>query len=395
MAESVFVKPELIDWAIARSRLPADELAQAFPKLDAWKSGERRPTFKQLERFATKTMTPFGYFFLDAPPEEKLPIPDFRTVGDTPIDRPSPNLIETIQAMQRRQEWMREYVIEEGHDPLEFVGSGANIHNEVSLAARIRKTLGLTADWAEAHKTWEDALRRLRNSAEQIGVLVATSGVVRLNNHRQLDPQEFRGFVFCDAYAPLIFINGADYKSAQMFTVAHELAHLWVGKDSLFNLIRMMPHRDVAERFCNQVAAELLVPRHKLAERWAAVKATDRRFHTLAQSFKVSPIVAARRALDLKLISKGEFFTFYEKDQDEWRTIRAKEKEKAKQKKGGPDFYDVQDIRLSRKFAYAVVRAVREGRLLYREAYQLTDLRGETFSRYANRVLQRMKDERQ
>ena len=175
--------------------------------------------------------------------------------------------------------------------------------------------------------------------------MVATSGVVGLNNHRPLDPQEFRGFVLCDAYAPLVFVNGADSKSAQMFTLAHELAHLWRGQDGLFNLIRMMPHADATERFCNQVAAEFLIPGHKLSERWEKASETDRPFHTISRWYKVSPLVAARRALDMKLISRAQFFVFYEHDQEEWRRRKAEEK---KSKKGGPNFYDVQDVRLGR-----------------------------------------------
>ncbi len=391
MAETVFVKPELIRWAIDRSRLPAQDLAEKFPKLTEWERGERRPTYKQLEDFANKTMTPLGYLFLDSPPDEKLSIPDFRTVGDTPIDRPSPNLIETLQVMKRRQAWMREYVIEDGQEPLQFVGSAKNVRNVVSLAARIREALGLTTDWSEPLATWEEALRILRRSTERIGILISTSGVVGLNNHRPLDPQEFRGFVLCDEYVPFIFVNGADSKSAQMFTLAHELVHIWIGREGLFNLIHMMPHDDAIERFCNQVAAEFLVPAHKLSERWNEAKATDKPFHTVAHWFKVSPVVAARRALDLNLITKSEFFAFYERDHEEWRKRKAEEKKK---KKGGPDFYLVQDVRLGKRFAYAIVRAAREGRLLYREAYQLTDLRGDTFNRYANLLLQRMKDER-
>jgi Zn-dependent peptidase ImmA (M78 family) len=344
-----------------------------------------------LELFATKTMTPFGYFFLESPPEEKLPVPDFRTVGDTPITKPSPNLIEMLHVMQRRQSWMRDYVIEDGQEPLQFVGSAKNVRNVVSLAVRIRESLGLNPDWAEVLARWEDALRTLRNSAERIGILVATSSVVGLNNHRPLDPQEFRGFVLCDEYAPLVFINGADSKSAQMFTLAHELVHLWVGRGGLFNLIKMMPHDDATERFCNAVAAEFLVPGHKLAERWDEAQATDRPFHTIAKWFKVSPVVAARRALELRLITQAKFFAFYEQDQAEWQKRKAEEKTR---KKGGPNFYDVQDVRLGRRFAYAVVRSAREGRLLYREAYQLTDLKGDTFDRYANLLTQRMKDER-
>jgi Zn-dependent peptidase ImmA (M78 family) len=242
------------------------------------------------------------------------------------------------------------------------------------------------------HSTWEEALRTLRQSAERIGILVATNSVVGLNNHRQLHPQEFRGFVLCDNYAPLIFVNGADSKSAQMFTLAHELVHIWVGRDALVNLIKTMPHDDETERFCNQTAAEFLVPAHKLRQRWEEAKNTDSPFRTIGRWYKVSPVVAARRALDLRLITKAEFFQFYERDQDEWLKRKAEEK---KHKTGGPNFYDVQDVRLGKRFAYAVVRAAREGRLLYRDAYELTDLKGETFTRYAERLIRRMKDERQ
>jgi Zn-dependent peptidase ImmA (M78 family) len=392
MAETVSVKPALLRWAITRSQLPLDNLTTAFPKLDQWLKGDKDPTYKQLELFAHKTMTPLGYFFLDAPPEEHLGIPDFRTVGDTPISRPSPNLLETIQVMKRRQAWMRDYLTEAGQQPLDFVGSGVQTRNVVSLAVRIREKLGLDPDWAEMHGTWEDALRTFRSAAERIGVLVASSAVVGLNTHRPLNPQEFRGFVLCDEFAPLVFVNGADSKSARMFTLAHELAHLWLGKDGLFNLIKMMPHHDETERFCNQVAAELLVPRHKLEERWQEASASGRPFQTIGRWFKVSPVVAARRALDLNLISKNDFFAFYEADRREWE--RRKAAEKQKKATGGPNFYDVQDTRLGKQFAYAVVSAAREGRLLYRDAYALTDLKWDTFDRYANLLLQRTKDER-
>lgn len=392
MTNRVNIKPELICWAIDRSGLAEEDLLGAFPKLADWKSGVAQPTMRQLQLFANKTMTPLGYLFLEKPPEEKLRIPDFRTVGDSPIKRPSPNLIDTIHTMKRRQAWMRECLVEDGQPPLEFVGSGRNARNIVSLAARIRDTLGLDVDWAQQHSTWEDALRTLRNSAERIGVLVSASGVVGLNTRRKLDPQEFRGFVLCDEYAPLIFVNGADSKSAQMFTLAHELVHVWTGRDGLFNLIQTMPNKDATEIFCNQTAAEFLMPGHKLQERWDEAKNAANPFAIIARWFKVSPVAAARRALDLGLITRAQFFQFYEQDQIEFH--RRKKEEKKKPKKGGPDFYVVQNVRLGKRFGRAVVRAVKEGRLLYRDAYQLTDLRGDTFTKYADRLLKRMIDER-
>ncbi|MEX0612170.1 MAG: ImmA/IrrE family metallo-endopeptidase [Pirellulales bacterium] len=387
---TVEVKPELIRWAIERSGLPAGDLFQKFPHLEGWLNRERQPTMRQLENFAKTTMTPFGFLFLDQPPEEQLSIPDFRTVGDTPIDRPSPNLIHTIQTMQRRQAWMRDVLVEEGFEQFPYVGSGKAVHNFKSLAQRIRQELDLDADWAEPLATWEEALRTLRNAIERIGILVFSNSVVGLNTHRPLDPEEFRGFVLSDPYAPLIFLNSADSKSAQMFTLAHELVHVWLDRDALVNLVNMMPSNDETERFCNRVAAEFLVPGYKLTERWDEAKATARPFHTVGQWFKVSPVVAARRALDLRLITRPEFFKFYAKDKDEWRQLKARQRTR-----GGGDFYRNQDVRLGRRFANAVVRAAREGRVSYREAYRLTDLKGETFDHYADLVLQRMKNERQ
>lgn len=388
---TVSVKPELIRWAADRSGLAGAELLQRFPQIEAWIASEKQPSLRQLEDFARTTMTPFGFLLLDEPPLEQIPIPDFRTVGDTPIDRPSPNLMETIQTMQRRQAWMRDVLVEEGLDPCSYVGSGKTTHNFKTLAQKIRRQLELDADWAELLPTWEEALMVLRNAIERIGILVFTSSVVGLNTHRSLDPEEFRGFVLSDQYAPLIFVNSADSKSAQMFTLAHEIAHIWLGKDALFNLVNMMPADNETEKFCNRVAAEFLIPGYKLTERWEKAHATGQPFKTIGQWFKVSPVVAARRALDLRLITKPEFFQFYEKDKDEWRRF----KEKQRKQGGGGEFYRNQDSRLGRRFASAVVRAAREGRISYRDAYRLTDLKGETFDHYADLVLQRMKNERQ
>jgi Zn-dependent peptidase ImmA (M78 family) len=385
MADTVTINPKLIRWAVERSGVPLDDLVAAFPRLPAWETGEKQPTLKQLEAFARRTMTPYGYLFLSEPPVEALSVPDFRTMTDKAPTRPSPNLLDTLHAMQRRQQWMHDYLIEEGNEGLPFVGSARPGEPVSALAGRIRTTLALDGDWAERCADWEDGLRTLRAAAETAGILVAASGVVGLNTKRKLDPEEFRGFVLADAYAPLVFINAADSKSAQMFTLAHELVHVWIGRGGIFNLIGTMPADDDTEKYCNQVAAEFLIPGDQLSARWKEVAGTENPFKTIARWFKVSPVAAARRALDLGLIGPEQFFAFYHRDQKEWLRRKAEEK---KEKKGGPNFYVVQDVRLGRRFASAVVRAARTGRLLYRDAYELTDLRGETFIRYANHLLQ-------
>lgn len=374
--QTLNVNHELIRWALNRSGRSVEGLARQFPKLGKWESGEAQPTLKQLEALAKKTWTPLGYFFLSEPPQEKLPIPDFRTISDRPVGSTSPNLIDTLHTMQRRQTWMRDYLIDRGHDPLPFIGSATLRDTAVAAAQQIRQVIGTADGWASQHGTWSDALRHLREAIEEAGILVTINGVVGNDTHRKLDAEEFRGFVLIDNYAPLIFVNGADAKSAQMFTLAHELAHLWVGESALFNLSNMEPSEFAVEQFCNKVAAEFLVPAREFENYWSRASQEAELFQAIARYFKVSPIVAARRAQDLGLIQKAEFLTFF-------RSYQEDERRKAARASGGGNFYQTQNVRLGKRFARAVALAAKEGRLLYRDAYRLTDLHGATFDKYA------------
>jgi Zn-dependent peptidase ImmA (M78 family) len=201
------------------------------------------------------------------------------------------------------------------------------------------------------------------------------NGVVGKNTHRKLDPAEFRGFVLIDEYAPLIFVNGADAKAAQMFTLAHELAHLWIGAEGVFNLEETLPADTAIEMFCNKVAAEFLIPAAELTEAWDAASKAAEPFQQLARYFIVSPIVAARRAWDLSLITRVAFFEFYEAYEEDDRRVRSK-------KSDGGDFYATQNTRVGKRFARIVARAAKEGKLLYRDAYALTGLSSVTFDQY-------------
>lgn len=373
----VAVKREVLRWAVNRSGRPLQSLQRRFPKIRQWETGESQPTLRQLESLAKATLTPLGFFFLPAPPEERLPIPYFRTLGDEPLRRPSADLLESVQTMQRRQAWMREFLIEQGHERLPFVRSATLNETPRGVADRIRRTLGFDQGWAAGQATWTEALRALRDAMEAAGILVMVNGVVGNNTHRKLDPNEFRGFVLVDDYAPLVFVNGADGKAAQMFTLAHELAHVFMGSSAAFDLREMLPAADPTEQACNQVAAEFLVPESELRPMWPSVRTAPEPFQIIAHRFKVSVLVAARRALDLTLIRRAEFLNFY-------RAYQENERRKAARQPEGGDFYGTQNARIGRRFARAVVRAVKEDRLLYSEAYRLTGLYGKAFDRYAD-----------
>ena len=380
MNPRVAIRPEILRWARERSGRDLGDLVLRFPQLPAWERGDRKPTFKQAEAFAKATHTPFGFMFLAEPPEESLPIPDFRTMVRRP-KRPSPDLLETIYVMQRRQDWMREERIDGEADPLEFVGNARLNDDPLAVGQEMRRAVGLDDGWANEVPTWLEAVSELRRRIEGLGVMAVINGVVGNNTHRKLNVTEFRGFALTDRYAPLIFINGVDAKSAQMFTLAHELAHVWIGPEGegISGFEGLFPGDSRIEKFCDQAAAEFLVPARELKERWRVAKNQSAPFERIARHFKVSPIVAARRAMDLRLVNRDTFFEFYS-------AYTKRERQRARDAAPGGDFYNNQNTRVGAAFATSVIRAAIGGRLTFKEAYDLTGLRGGAFQEYARRL---------
>jgi transcriptional regulator with XRE-family HTH domain len=209
----VEVKKELLSWARERAGFDLAALAKRFPQLPAWERGDARPTLKQLEKFAKATYAPIGFLFLPEPPVEQVPIPDFRTIGNRHVERPSPDLLDTLYICRQRQEWYRDFARSEREHPLPFVGSVTVTANVEAAAARIRTALGFDVEERRRTPTWTDALRRFLGQADAAGVLVMVSGVVGNNNRRKLDPDEFRGFALADDRASLGRLSGARSKA--------------------------------------------------------------------------------------------------------------------------------------------------------------------------------------
>ncbi len=374
------IKPELLRWACERSRIDKTELDVRFPQLRAWVQGEKQPTFRQLEIFARTTHTPIGFLFLPEAPEEKLPLRDFRTTAGE-SSRPSADLLDTVYAMQRRQQWLRQERIDSDAGTVDVVGSARLIDDPVAIGQEMRRMLGFENGWASRVSSWESAVSELRQAIERIGITVVINGVVGNNTSRKLDVREFRGFAVIDAHAPLIFVNGADSKSAQMFTLAHELAHVWLGSEGegVSGFDGIFPGSGRIETFCDQAAAEFLVPAREMKEKWKEVRGASDPFVQAARFFKVSPVVAGRRAMDLRLVNRETFFQFY-------RDYTGQQQQREKGAGGGGDFYNNQNTRIGKPFALSVIHAALEGRLSFKEAYALTDLHGGAFQEYARRL---------
>lgn len=359
----VAIQPALFVWARERARIDEAALEARFPHLPEWESGAVSPTLRQLEQYAQATHAPLGYFFLPEPPQESVPIPDFRTMGPgTP--RLSADLLDVIYSCQNRQAWFRDEGLVNGETPLPFVGSVTLATPSPDVAERIRYQLGFSVQARSECSSWTEALRLFIAQAERAGVMVMVSGVVMNNNYRQLDPREFRGFALADAMAPLVFINGADSKAAQMFTLAHELAHLWLGQSAVSDVRMDEASNHATETWCNQVAAELLVPQAELRAAFRSDEALGETLQRLARHFKVSTLVVLRRMLDVGRLDRATFWSVYRKEEERLQAMAARNA-------GGGDFYRTTLARVSRRFAQTLVASTLEGRTLYRDAFRM------------------------
>ena len=358
----VEIKPELLSWARERAGYDTAALAHRFPKLAAWEQGTAQPTLRQIEKFASATHTPIGFLFLQQPPVEHIPIPDFRTAGNKRITRPSPDLLDTIYVCQQRQEWYRDFARSERESPLSFVGS-ASLHSSVETTAEsMRRALSFEIEERRQMPTWTDALRRFIEQADAMGIMVMCSGVVLNNNTRHLDPDEFRGFALADDLAPLVFINGADTKAAQMFTLAHELAHIWLGQSAVSDAQALQLSGNDEERWCNQVAAELLVPLAILRRDYRDDTKLRSELDRLARRFKVSTLVILRRIHDAGGLTRKEYWQEYEAELARLMALA---------NGSGGNFYLTQAARVSKRFARALVISTLEGQTLHRDAFRM------------------------
>jgi Zn-dependent peptidase ImmA (M78 family) len=375
---SVQVSPKLLSWAQERSDVASDELERKFPTLAEWRAGRKQPTLRQLEDYAQATHTPIGFLFLTEPPVEKLPLPDFRTIGNEAIGRPTANLLDTVYLCQQRQDWYRDYAKANRFDTIRFVRSLTSQTRIAEAGAKLRTDLnfGLEARGS----SWSEAFGRLRSEADDRGILVMVSGVVGSNTHRKLNPREFRGFALVDDFAPLIFVNGSDTKAAQIFTLAHELAHIWFGESALDDPDLASSTVNDRETWSNRVAAEFLVPLDELRAASRPQLPLGEQLERVAALFKVSTLVALRRLFDAGFLEWDQYQREYERELERVMALVGA---------GGTggNFYNTQPVRVSKRFARAVIASTLEGQTLYTDAFRMLGFRKQsTFAELAHRL---------
>lgn len=368
------VNPALMIWSRRRAGLSAAALAESITvkeeKVRAWEAGEARPTFRQAQQWADRLHIPFGFLFLNEPPHEVLPLPDLRTVGSAAPQPPSLDLQDTVRDVLRKQEWYLDYLAEQERQPLPFVGKFSVATPVVDVVADIRAVLGVY----DVVAGQEQYMRTLIAAADAAGILVMRSGVVGSNTHRKLDVGEFRGFAISDRFAPVVFINVADAPAARLFTLLHELAHIWIGSSGISSVAPSSHRRE--EAYCNAVAGEFLVSEARFRALWRETENWQSLLPELAAAFHVSRLVIARRACDLGFISKDDYSEFYVAELNAYRA----------QKNSGGSFYRTADGKNSKRFSRAVLSEALSGRLLLREAGKLLGVQPAKVQTYAEKI---------
>ncbi|MGI6513238.1 MAG: ImmA/IrrE family metallo-endopeptidase [Syntrophomonadales bacterium] len=358
---TIDINPLVLEWAINNSNYTSRLTPPEYKNLQKWLTKEKLPTLNQLQKFSKRINIPFGYLVLQEPPEDDLIKTDYRTINNAVMNKPSRDLVDTINDMEQKMLWMREYRISIGAEPLPFVGMfEGNVNNPNQIVKQIRKILDLPIHWYSNHPDYNSAFNFLKARIEDTGVLVMKNGVVINNTHRPLDINEFRAFLLFDEFAPLIFINNKDSQGAKIFSLIHEFTHLLTSRDS--NVITAVDN----EIICNKITADVLMPKELLLELWQypddQVAFIDRH----AKKLKVSALALAKRYYDIDKIDYATYQKIYE--------ISIQNYKKKEDDGSGGNHYNTKKSNLSETFAKAVINSTLEGQLLHDEAFRLLNV---------------------
>lgn len=219
-------------------------------------------------------------------------------------------------------------------------------------------------------------------AAESAGIFVTRTSYI--HTRLSIDPNELQGFVISDDYAPFLFINSKDWKAAQLFTLVHELAHIWIAESGTINDIGgIIEDRDQfhpIERFCNEVAAQALMPEYLMIPLAEKDTWTPERIFRHGRNLGVSSLALIYRLRNLNLISKEEFADLKQNAEEEFQKFLIREEEKKKSKSnGGPDFYLMRLYRNGKLFTQTVLDSFHSGVIGPSQASGLLDVKSNKF----------------
>lgn len=384
MADKANITPLVLKWARESARM-TEETAAAKAHVSPsavkeWEAGTSQPTIRQAQTLAKAYKRPFALFFLPEIPRDFQPLQDFRRRGAKPLGTAS---IFMIREIQQKQTWISEVNEENGETRLLFVGKFSIKDNPIDVANDILATLAITPSRYSA----ANPIREWIDRAESKGIFVSRTSFI--HSRLKLDSEELQGFAIADPYAPFVFVNSEDWDAPQLFTLVHELAHIWIAESGISNeiepKIRNRGKLHPVELFCNEVAANALMPSGIIDKLEKTVFRSAGEIYGASKNLGVSSFALLVRALNLGLISPDAYRKLKREADAEYREFVEREEEKAArkkdaEKKGGPSYYLLQVNKNGRLFTRTVLDAFRGGFIEPTQASSLLNVHANKFS---------------
>lgn len=386
MADKAFITPEVLKWARESARMPLEvacsKLNVPIEKLQSWEQGESLPTMVQAEKAAQLYRRPFAVLFLPKIPRDFTLLHDFRAKSAAPLGTAA---VFIMREIQQKQQWLRELYEENEEEILPFVGRFNQNASPEQVAADILRTLDIDPTRYKSTYPLREWIRLVE--AQRICV----SRISFIHSRMKLDSEEFQGFVIADNLAPFIFINSDDYDAPQLFTLVHELAHIWIAKSGVTEVyspgLKAKAQLDHTELFCNEVAANALMPTQAIAavrSQLASYEAITR----LATRFGVSTLALLVRSLNLGLISQPTYKSYKAQAEAAFRDYERRQaqlrEQQKREKKGGPSYHTLQLSKNGRLFTQIVIDAFNGGAIASTQASTLLNTQVNKFSIYEN-----------
>jgi Zn-dependent peptidase ImmA (M78 family)/transcriptional regulator with XRE-family HTH domain len=365
MADKAYITPNVLKWARDSARMTeetaAAKVSVTIDKLKEWEAGTNHPTIRQAQMLAKAYKRPFALFFLPDVPRDFQPLQDFRKSGSKNLTTSS---IFIIREIQQKQAWISDVYSENQEDKLAFVGRYSIKDNSQAVAKDILDTLKINPT---SYKT-DNPIKEWIDAAEANGIFVSRTSFI--HSRLKLDSEELQGFAIADPHAPFVFVNSDDWNAPQLFTLVHELAHIWIAETGISNEVEPdIKHKDKfhpIELFCNEVAANALMPKEIVLSFDSTSFQTSKDVFKVAKQLGVSSFALLVRALNLNIISTPTYQKLKKQadiDYAEYlkREAEKKAKQKEKDKPGGPNYFLLQLNRNSRLFTQTVLDAFRGG----------------------------------
>lgn len=363
MADKAYITPKVLKWA-RESATMSEEVAAAkvsvpMEKLKEWEEGVSQPTIRQAETLAHAYRRPFALFFLPEVPRDFLPLQDFRRTSAKQLGTAS---VFIIREIQQKQAWIRDVFEENSEKKLPFVGRFSMKDSPIKVANDILHTLQINP----LKYSVDNPIKEWINKSESKGIFISRTSFI--HSKLKLDSDEIQGFTIADPYAPFVFVNSEDWDTPQLFTLVHELAHIWIAESGVSNeVIPEIMQKDKlhpVELFCNEVAANALMPNGIMKSFNPTSLKSYNEIFKASKNIGVSTFAFLIRIFNLNLISSGDYQRLKAEADKGYKDflIRQEEKKlKQKEKEGGPNYYLLVLNKNSKLFTQIVLDAFRGG----------------------------------